>query len=356
MFVYVGAYTEPPLGSADGIAVFRFDAGTGALHPVETVPGVVNPSWLTFDRREQILFAVNEETEGRVSAFTRDAVTGTLRPLNDQLSHGADPCYVSLDPSGRYVLVANYSGGTIAVLPVAAGGQLEAATCVIHHQGSSIRPEQEGPHPHMIRPSGDGPFVLVTDLGIDQVLVYQLDPSTGQLAPNERGTAVVSDQSGAGPRHFAFAPNGHTVYVINELNSTLTVYDYTPERGELHPRQVVSTLPAGVDGPAIGNSCAHIAVSPDGRFVYGSNRGHDSIAIWEVEDANGTLRSVGHESTQGRSPRNFSLDPTGAWLLVANQESDTIVPFRRDPGTGRLTDSGPVTETPSPVVVLFSSD
>ena len=356
MFVYVGAYTELPLGSADGIAVFRFDADTGVLHPVQTLPGVVNPSWLTLDGREQILFAVNEEDEGRVSAFARDAATGKLRPLNDQLSHGADPCYVSLDPSGRYVLVANYSGSTVTVLPVSADGQLEAATCVIHHQGSSLRPEQERPHPHMIRPSVDGRFVIVTDLGTDQVLVYRLDPSTGQLAPNEKGTAAVSENPGAGPRHFVFAPNGRTLYVINELNSTVTVYDYSPERAELHARQVVSTLPDGVEGPAIGNSCAHIAVSPDSRFIYGSNRGHDSIAIWEVENANGELRPVGHESTRGKTPRNFTLDPTGTWLLVANQESDTIVPLRRDPGSGRLTATGPVMQTPSPVAILFSSD
>jgi 6-phosphogluconolactonase len=355
MFVYVGAYTEPPSGSADGIAVFRFDADTGALDPVQTLPGVVNPSWLTFDGREQNLFAVNEEAEGRVSAFARDAATGTLRPLNDQRSHGADPCYVSLDPSGRYLLVANYSGGTVAVLPVAADGRLDAATCVIHHHGSSIRPEQEGPHPHMIRPSADGRFVLVADLGTDQVLTYRLDTSTGQLEPNTQGTAVVSADPGAGPRHFAFAPGGRTLYVINELDSTVAVYDYTPERGELNARQVVSTLPDGVDGPASGNSCAHIAVSPDGRFVYGSNRGHDSIAIWEVEDANGELRPVGHEPTRGKTPRGFSLDPTGAWLLVANQESDTIVPFRRDPGSGRLTAAGLVTQTSSPVAILFSS-
>ncbi|MCC2627414.1 MAG: pgl 2 [Thermomicrobiales bacterium] len=356
MFVYVGAYTEPPSGSADGIAVFRFDDGTGELHPVQTVPGVVNPSWLTLDGREQVLFAVNEEGEGRISAFARDAATGMLRPLNDQRSHGADPCYVSLDSSGRYVLVANYSGGTVAVLPVADDGRLAAATCVIHHQGTGIRPEQEGPHPHMIRPSADGRCVLVTDLGIDQVLVYRLDTSTGQLTPNEQGPAAVMEASGAGPRHFAFAPSGRTVYVINELNSTVTVHDYAPERGELHARQVVSTLPAGVDGPAMGNSCAHIAISPDGRFVYGSNRGHDSIAIWEVADVNGELRPVGHEATRGKTPRNFSLDPTGAWLLVANQDSDTIVPFRRDPGSGRLTATGSVTRTPSPVAILFSQD
>jgi 6-phosphogluconolactonase len=208
----------------------------------------------------------------------------------------------------------------------------------------------------MIRPSADGRFVLATDLGTDQVLVYRLDTSTGQLEPNAQGTAVVSEDSGAGPRHFAFAPSGRTVYVINELNSTVSVYDYTAQRGELHARQVVSTLPDGVDGPAIGNSCAHIAVSPDGRFVYGSNRGHDSIAIWEVADANGKLRPVGYEPTRGKTPRGFSLDPTGAWVLVANQEFDTIVPFRRDPDTGRLTAAGPVTQTPSPVAILFSAD
>jgi 6-phosphogluconolactonase len=208
----------------------------------------------------------------------------------------------------------------------------------------------------MIQPSVDGRFVLVTDLGIDQMLIYQLDTSTGQLALNDQGTAAVSEHPGAGPRHFAFAASGRTVYVINELNSTVTVYDYTPERGELHARQVVSTLPDGIDGPAIGNSCAHIVVSPDNRFVYGSNRGHDSIAIWEVDETNGTLRPVGHESTRGNTPRNFSLDPTGTWLLVANQESDTIVPFRRDLGSGRLTATGPVTQTPSPVAILFSHD
>jgi 6-phosphogluconolactonase len=356
MFVYVGAYTEPSYGSADGIAVFRFDLDTGALHPVQTVTGVVNPSWLTLDAQQQILFAANEVEQGGISSFARDRATGELRPLNEQRSHGADPCYVSLAPSGRFALVANYTGGTIAVLPVAADGQLEEATCVIHHQGSGIRPEQDGPHPHMIHPTPDGRFVLATDLGTDQVLVYRLDTATGQLTPNEDGPAAVLEDPGSGPRHFAFAPGGRTVYVLNELNSTVTVYDYAPERGELRARQVVSTLPDGMDGLAIGNSCAQIAVSPDGRFVYGSNRGHDSIAIWAVEQATGELRPVGHEATRGKTPRNFSLDPTGSWLLVANQDSGAIIPFRRDPDSGRLTATEPVTHTPSPVAILFSED
>jgi 6-phosphogluconolactonase len=175
------------------------------------------------------------------------------------------------------------------------------------------------------------------------------------LAPNDQGAAAVKVDPGSGPRHFAFAPHGRTLYVINELGSTVTVYDYEPGRGDLRARQTVSTLPEGVDGPAMGNSCAHILVSPDGRFVYGSNRGHDSIAIWAVDQETGELRSIGHESTRGKTPRNFNLDPSGQWLLVGNQDTDTIVSFRRDAETGRLT-AGPVTQTPSPVAILFSRD
>jgi 6-phosphogluconolactonase len=353
MFVYVGAYTEPQ-GSASGIEVFRFDASTGALTHVQTVPGVANPTWLALDEHQRILFAAIETDEGRVSSFARDAQTGELQPINDQLAHGA-PCYVRPDPSGQYVLAANYTGGTIAVLPVDGDGRLREASQVIHHQGSGPREEQEGAHPHMISPSPDGRFILVTDLGNDQVFVYRLDTTTGQLAPNDQGPAAVKEAPGSGPRHFAFAPHGRTLYVINELGSTMTVYDYAPEQGEPRERQTVSTLPEGVDGPAIGNSCAHVAVSPDGRFVYGSNRGHDSIAIWAVDEATGELRSIGHESTRGKTPRNFNLDPSGQWLLVGNQDSDTIVTFRRDTETGQLT-AGPVTQTPSPVAILFSTD
>jgi 6-phosphogluconolactonase len=352
MFVYVGAYTEPQ-GSATGIEIFTFDAETGALSPVQTVAGVPSPTWLAMDDRQRILFAANEEDEGRVSSFTRDESTGELRPINDQLAHGA-PCYVSLDPSGQYVLAANYTGGTIAVLPVDAEGRLREASQVIHHQGSGVREEQEGAHPHMINPSPDGRFILVTDLGNDQVFVYQLDTASGQLAPNDQGTVTAKEVPGSGPRHFAFAPHGRTLYVINELASTVTVYDYEPKRGELRERQTVSTLPEGIDGPAIGNSCAHIAVSPDGRYVYGSNRGHDSIALWAVDEGTGELQSVGHESTRGKTPRNFSLDPSAQWLLVANQDSSTIVTFRRDAATGLLTAAGPVTQTPSPVAILFT--
>jgi len=354
MFVYVGSYTEPPEGHADGIAVFRFDADSGALSPVQTIAGIANPSFLTLDARQRYLYAVNELNEGSVTAFARDADDGTLATLNRQLSHGAAPCYISLDASGRYALVANYSGGTVAVLPVAADGRLEPATSVIDHRlaGSSVGSSpQKQPHPHMVAPTADGRLVLVTDLGHDRVFVYRLDATTGQLEPNERGPGWVDTNPGSGPRHFAIGADGHCLYVINELNSTLTVFAYDGETGVMRPLQTVSTLPDGFTGE---NSCAHVVVAPDGRFVYGSNRGHDSIAIWRITGEGGEVELVGHEPTQGKNPRHFSLDPTGDWLLAANQNSDSVVTFRRDRDTGTLTAAGAATATPSPVAIVFT--
>jgi 6-phosphogluconolactonase len=335
MFVYIGAYTDPPLGRARGIAVYRFDPVTGTLDHVQTVAGVANPSFLALNRDQSVLYA------------------GELRLINEQLTHGADPCYVSLDPSGRYAMVANYTGGSVAVLPVAADGGLGPASTVLQHEGSSVRPEQQGAHPHMIAPTPDGQFVLVSDLGTDQVVIYRLDGETGHLAANEQGTLALAEEPGAGPRHFAFAPGGRALYVINELASTLSVYAYDGDRGELRRLQTVSTLPEGYDGE---NSCAHVAVSPDGRFVYGSNRGHDSIAIWEVDTTTGTVRLVGHESTRGKTPRNFNLDPSGTWLLAANQDSDTVVTFRRDQESGGLAATAAVTPAASPVAILFAGE
>src|SRR5829696_4020073 len=217
MFVYVGAYTEPSEGHAEGIAVFGFNVDTGALSPVQTVAGIANPSFLTLDGGQRYLYAVNELDEGGVTAFARDADTGRLVPLNRQLSHGAAPCYISLDGSGRYALVANYSGGTVAVLPVTADGRLEPATSVIDHRlvGSSLGSSQQAqPHPHMVAPAAGGSDVLVTDLGLDRVFVYQLEAVTGQLAPNERGQGWVDTAPGSGPRHFAFGADGLLLYVI----------------------------------------------------------------------------------------------------------------------------------------------
>ncbi|MFN8592163.1 MAG: lactonase family protein [Thermomicrobiales bacterium] len=349
MLVYVGAYTEPAYGHAAGIDLFDFDPATGELRHLRTMAGVPNPSFLALNADRTRLYAVNELPEGRVSAFARDRERGELHPLNSQLAHGADPCYVSLDPSGRFVLVANYTGGTIAVLPIAADGALEPASCVIHHDGSGPRPEQEGAHPHMIAPTPDGQRVLVSDLGADRLVVYRLVAERGTLVSDASGTDRIAAAAGAGPRHFAFAPDGETLYVINELDSTLSVYRYDANAGTIASVQTVPTLPGGFDG---ANSCAHVVVSPDGRFVYGSNRGHDSIAIWSAGES-GAVTALGHEPTRGRTPRGFALDPTGTWLLVANQESDSLVTFRRDPETGLLTASGSVVDTPSPVAVLF---
>ena len=350
MIVYVGAYTELEYqGKAEGIAIFDFDPRTGALRPAGVAAGVANPSFLAIDSSKRFLYAVNELPEGGVSAFSRDPETGALTPLNGQPSHGADPCYVSLAGDGRFALVANYTGGTVAVFPIAADGRLDPATHIIRYEGSGPRPQQDAAHAHMIAPDPSGRFILATDLGTDQLYVYRLD-AAGTLQPNVAGVPAVPERPGAGPRHFAFAPDGRALYVLNELDSTLSAYRFDPERGVPELRQNLSTLPEGFAGD---NSCAHVVVSPDGRFVYGSNRGHDSIAIFAAGDG-GTVASVGHEPTRGQTPRGFTLDPSGAWLLAANQDSNSIVTFRRDPETGTLTATGNAVETPSPVAILFA--
>ncbi len=352
MFVYVGTYTQPPMGNAEGILVASFDDASGTLTPVQTVREVENASFLAVGPGGRFVCAVREADEGEVGAFARDEGSGELSALNRQASRGSGPCYVSFDPSGRFVLVANYGSGTLAVLPIAADGHLEPATSVVQQDGATgpNSERQDGPHAHMIAPSPDGRYVLATDLGLDQVIVYRLDAATGQLAPNDVDGAVAHAKPGAGPRHFAFAPDGRTVYVINELDSTLTTYAWDAQRGTLTERQTVPSLPADFRSE---NTCAQVVVAPDGRFVYGSNRGHDSIAIWAVDEQSGALTPAGHVSTGGQTPRNFALDPTGTWLLAANQESGTVVTFRRDAASGTLSPTGAVVDIPSPVCIVF---
>ena len=266
MFVFVGSYTESPQGSGEGISVYRFDPASGGLTLVQTVGGVANPSFLALDASERHLYAVNELDEGGVSAFAHDPETGRLTFLNRQSTHGSAPCHVSLDPTGRYVLVANYGSGSVAALPVAADGRLEPATGVVQHEGLSVHPErQEGPHAHMVASSPSGDLVLATDLGADRIFVYRLDDATGRLLPNDRGPAVAEASPGAGPRHVAFTLDGRHAYVINELASTLTTYDYDPGSGELRPRQTVSTLPDGFNGETA--TWAHVLSpsNPSGR-------------------------------------------------------------------------------------------
>ena len=332
MFLYTGGYTKAPDGRGDGIGIYRFDAESGQIEHVETVGGIVNPSFLAVSPDGRFLYAANEgDGEGSVSAYARDPEGGALRELNRQSSQGGGPCHVSVDHSGHYVLVANYGSGSIAALPIADDGSLLPATGSIQQEGSSVNPErQEGPHAHMIASSPDGRYVFATDLGADRIFAYRLDLGTGKLIPAGGDSGARSDP-GSGPRHFAFAPDGRTVYVINELGCTLTAYAYDAESGRLDPRQTLPTLPEGFDE---WNLCAHVLVSPDGRFVYGSNRGHDSIAIWAVDGESGELTLVTRASSEGKIPRNFTLDPSGAWLLVANQESDTVVVMPRDAETG----------------------
>jgi 6-phosphogluconolactonase len=348
MLVYVGTYTS---GKSEGIYFFRLNLSTGALNLVGTTRGVVNPSYLTLDRRRRFLYAVNEVEEfagrksGAVSAFAVDRSTGALRFLNQQPTLGGAPCYVSLDAAEKFLLVANYVGGNVAVLPLRADGSLGEAGDVKQDQGSGPnRERQEGPHAHCILPDPSGRHVYSSDLGTDKVMIYRLDANAGKLIPNEQPWAQV--KPGAGPRHLVFHPGGRYAYVTNELDSTVTAFAHDSARGTLKEIQTTPALPADFKG---ANTCADIHLSPDGKFLYCSNRGHDSVAAFRVDARAGTLTFVSHTPTEGKTPRNFALDPTGALLLVANQNSDSIVAFHRDTQTGRLTPAGQVAEVPSPV-------
>ena len=356
-FVYVGTYTGP--GKAEGIYAYRYNRDTGALTHAHTVKGVDSPSFLALDREQRRLYAVNErsaprgEHSGGVSAFSVDQQTGNLSLLNSQPTRGNSPCYVSVDPSGRCAMVANYGTGSVAVFPIRSDGSLGAVSDFVQHDGRSSNPRrQEGPHAHSILPTPDGRYVLSCDLGIDRVLIYTLDVELGKLAPNALPFAQVS--SGAGPRHIAFHPNGRFVLVNNEIDSTLSVFAYDGERGALQIVDTVSSLPDDVHGPAIRNSTAHVTVHPSGRFAYVSNRGHHSLAIYAFGEETGRVKLVGHQSTQGETPRGYNLDPAARFLLAANQNSNTIVSFKVDGDTGRLTPTGHVTEVPAPVCVIFT--
>ncbi|HEX5502312.1 MAG TPA: lactonase family protein [Thermomicrobiales bacterium] len=361
MWVYVGTYTAAApyaRGRAEGIEAYRLDPASGALTHAFTLPGVVNPSYLAVAPGGRALYAVNEAPEfdgrpgGGVSAFARDPASGALAALGRQPSHGTDPCYVSVDHTGRVALVANYTSGSVAAYPLGDDGALGPAASIHQHAGSGPNPQrQAGPHAHSIQPDPANRFALAADLGLDRVLVYRLDPARAALEPDDPPAAVLP--AGSGPRHLAFHPAGRHVYVIGELGSTLTACTWDGARGTLEPFQTVSTLPAGFAGV---NSCADVHVAPSGRFVYGSNRGHDSIAVFAVDPATGALTPAGHTPTGGRTPRNFAIDPTGAFLLAANQDTDTVVTFRLDGATGQPMPTGHVTSVPSPVCLTLVPD
>jgi 6-phosphogluconolactonase len=303
------------------------------------------------------LYAVNEVEEfagkksGALSAFAVDQRTGELKLLNQQPSSGGAPCYVTVDQTGRFILVANYVGGNVAILPILGNGSLGEATDVKQDLGSSINLErQEGPHAHCILLDPSNRFAYACDLGTDKIMIFRYDMRRGKLIPN--GTPWVKVKPGAGPRHLTFHPGGEYAYVINELHATITVFAHNQAQGNLREVQTVYTLPPDF---TVANTSADIHVSPDGQFLYCSNRGHDSIAAFKIDPQNGKLTFIAHESTGGKTPRNFAIDPTGEFLLAANQNSDNIVTFRRDRKTGLLRSTGHVAEVPSPVCLKFTS-
>lgn len=352
--VYIGTYTAK--GKSQGIYRLELDTATGQLStPVLAAP-TVSPSFLAIHPNEKFLYSVGEisnyegKREGGVSAFAIDPATGDLKLLNQQGSGGAGPCHLRVDASGSDVLVANYGGGSCGVLPIEADGRLRPMSSRVQHTGSSVNPRrQKEPHAHSINLAPDNKFAFVADLGLDKVLVYRFDATHGQLTPNEPPAANVAP--GAGPRHFAFHPNGRWAYVINELALTLTAFRYNAAAGTLTEEQTISTVPEGVQGEKF--STAEVVVHPSGRFVYGSNRGHNSIAVFSVDPSNGRLSLVEIRGEGINTPRNFNVDPTGRWLLVANQGGDSVIVFAIDAQTGKLTPTGTRVEVGAPCCVKF---
>ena len=349
---YVGTYTS---GESKGIYAYDYDPRTGKMTSIGLAAETVNPSFVAATPDGRFLYAVNElnkyegKPSGGVSAFSVDAKTGKLTFLNEVPSRGADPCYLSFDKTGKFVLVANYTGGSVAVFPILPDGRLGDASSVVQHAGSGPNHEhQEGPHAHWIEVTSDNRFAVAADLGLDELLVYHFDAAKGVLWPNDPGFAKV--EPGAGPRHFAFHPNGKFGYVVDELKSTVNTLTFDAKNGVLKSVQTISTLPANYSG---NNDTAELEIHPNGKFIYASNRGHDSIMVYAVNAKTGTLKLVEDVSTQGKTPRNFVIDPTGSRLFVANEESGNIVVFNLNPRTGHLTPIGEVVKVPNPVCIKF---
>jgi len=349
--MYVGTYTDKT--ASKGIYVFNYDAESGQFMPLGLAAESKNPSFLAASGDGKLVYAVNEvgdyesKSSGGVSAYQVEQTTGKLKFLNEVASRGADPCYIAFDKTGHVLLVANYTGGSVAVFPVQPDGRLKEASGVVQHSGSSGNKErQEGPHAHWIETSPDNHYALAADLGSDELVVYRFDASTGRLSPNTPPFAKVS--GGSGPRHATFSPDGKFVYLLSELKSEVAVFRYNG--GRLKEIQTVTALPADYSA---ANDAAEIVMHRSGKFLYTSNRGADSIAVFRVDAKKGTLSLTENTPTQGKTPRNFAIDPTGQLLLVANQESGNIVVFRIDPGTGRLTPMGKKLEAPAPVCIVF---
>ena len=356
--VYVGTYTGP---KSRGIYLFRLQPDRSGvspnivLAPVGLAAATANPSFLELDPKRRLVFAVNEVSEfegkptGTVSAFAIDRSRGTLTLLARRPTLGPGPCHLVLDRTGKHLLVANYGSGSVAVLPVAADGRLGTASHVVQHSGSSVNPErQRGPHAHCVTIDHANRFAFVCDLGLDKILAYRFDAARGTLTPHDPPFAPA--RPGAGPRHMVFRPDGRFGYVVNELDSTVTAFRYDAEAGVLHEIQTVSTLPQHFDG---ANSGAEIDVHPSGRWLYASNRGHNSVVLFGIDAQTGMLTYIEEQGTAGFTPRHFGMDRLAAYLAVGNQNSSTILVARVDAASGRLTPSGVLAYAPSPVCVKF---
>jgi 6-phosphogluconolactonase len=335
--VYTGSYSE---AKDEGIEVFSFHLSSGALTKVGGASGVKNPSFLAIHPSHKYLYAVGETNEfsgkkvGAVAAFALDN-KGVPTLLNAQSSEGQSPCHISIDKAGKNALVANYGSGHVAVVPIGEGGRLGTSSCVIHHEGSSVdKKRQEGPHAHSINLEPANKFAFAADLGLDKIMVYKFDAAKGTIAPNDPPSTAVPP--GSGPRHFAFHPSGKFAYVCGEMSSTVIVFNYDADKGLLRELQVLSTLPQETKG----NSTGETQVSPDGKHVYVSNRGHNSLAVFDVDEATGKLKAAGHCPTGGKSPRNFGIDPSGKWLIAANEDSDNVVVFKMDVKRGMPSPTG----------------
>jgi len=355
--VYVGTYTNKT--ESKGIYAYLFDPGVGKLTSLGVAAESEDPSFLAVHPSGKYLYAVNEinhfgaQKSGAVSAFSIDTRTGKLTLLNQAGTQGAGPCHISLDKTSKFVLVANYDGGSVAVFPIREDGGLSPTSTFIQHSGSSVDKErQEGPHAHWIGTSPDNRFVLAADLGLDKILVYRFKSDKGTLAPNTPPLAKLNP--GAGPRHLAFHPNGKFAYVLAEMGSSVTAFAYKASNGSLSPLETVSTLSVlrkDYSGP---KEAAEIVVHPSGKFLYSSNRaGIDTISAFSIDPVKGTLKLRDEYPTMGKTPRTFAIDPTGKFLLAANQESNNIVIFRIDSTTGALSPTGEIIAAPAPVCITF---
>jgi 6-phosphogluconolactonase len=352
-WAYVGTYTggNGP-NQSRGIYLMELDLQSGKLSSPRLAGESINPSFVAIHPSGRFLYAVNEIGEfkgqhsGAVSAFAIEP-SGMLRPLNQQSSVGSGPCHLVVDGLGKNVLVANYGSGSVACLPIDVDGRLGPHSSFIQHEGSGSHPRrQEGPHAHSINLDAEGRFAIVADLGLDRVFVDSFDAQHGKLTPHQPPFTNVAP--GSGPRHFAFHPQGRFGYVINEMANTVTAFAYDAEKGTLSEVQTISTVPNAYKGRS---STAEVRVHPSGRFLYGSNRGHDSIAIFAVDEGTGKLKALGLEPTQGKNPRNFAIDPTGAFLLAENQDSNSIVVFRIETETGALKPTGQILRVGKPVCI-----